>query len=89
MPCNLAKPDTAEVPDDQFFIVLGRWRISLADLEVLQARLENSPCPDDVQKMAYKVVAAAVETVFYDQPDQPWLLLSAKERRALNGGNRP
>jgi len=89
MACNFAKPiDPAERSDAEFFIILGRWRTSLANLDALQARLKSSPCPDGVRRMARKVVNATIERVFYDEPLKPWLLLTPRERRALNGKRR-
>jgi hypothetical protein len=87
MACPLAKPDSAERSDHEIFITLGRWDISLADLDALQARLK-SPSPADV-RMARKVVNAVIELFFYDPSNPPWSLLTARERRALNGDKRP
>ena len=35
--------------------------------------------------MARKVVNGVIERAFYDEPAKPWLLLTARECRALNG----
>ena len=68
-------------------IDLGRWLVTVADLDELSRRLKK-PRPV-VVKLAWGVVAGVTELLFYDTPLDPWPSFNAAERRALHARRRP
>jgi hypothetical protein len=79
MACPPAKPTASAEREPG--INLGRWRVTLADLEALSRR-PKKPRPIDV-RLAQRVVRVVTELLFYDTPVDPWPLLTPRERRAL------
>jgi hypothetical protein len=78
MTYNLAKRATSGEREPA--IDLGRWRVTLADLEALSWRLK-APRPIDV-RLARRVVDGVTEMFFYDTPLDPWPLFNPRETRA-------
>jgi hypothetical protein len=85
MACSFAKPTASTEREPG--VDLGRWRVTLADLEALSRRFRN-PRPVNI-RLARRVVDGVTELLFYDTPLDPWPLFNAAERRALHARRRP